>query len=136
MSYEGYDIALCANGHKTTRDAYFSVGPEECCEYCGERFVWFYSVDQTNDGGVEPVFEVFEEEKIKVCDCCGSKKVLAPTRYSIPFNCGRFISKNDSKVPFSTILFVDLDLDKVFKTKKEAYEAKEKYLYGLYPEDR
>jgi len=47
MSYEGYSQLICAKGHYSIRDAY--DGDDRC--YCGEKYVWTNSVDQTNDDG-------------------------------------------------------------------------------------
>jgi len=47
MSYEGYVVIYCGNGHRlNTRDAY-EGGREPTC-WCGNKELFFDSVDQTN----------------------------------------------------------------------------------------
>lgn len=52
MSYEGYVEYLCSKGHLSSLDVYFYDDLEHnCCQDCGEDFVFQHSVDQTN--GIE-----------------------------------------------------------------------------------
>ena len=47
MSYEGYEQAICENGHYQEVDAYFSC---ENCRTCGAPIKWTNSVEETNGG--------------------------------------------------------------------------------------
>lgn len=49
MSYEGYERGLCKNGHLSTADCY--VGLPDKCPECGNSFVWWEGVDETNGEG-------------------------------------------------------------------------------------
>jgi len=50
MSYEGYDVWYCRNGHRLYHEASlpFRDQPKELCEVCGEPPFVFDSVDLTN----------------------------------------------------------------------------------------
>lgn len=55
MSFEGYTVLLCAEGHRSVKNAYWGEEEEEnVCKVdnCGEPFVWFQTVDETN--GYDP----------------------------------------------------------------------------------
>lgn len=48
MSYEGYEIQYCNNGHRVTSyDAHYTT-PEKSCPICGCEEFTYDSVDQTN----------------------------------------------------------------------------------------
>ncbi len=122
MSYKGYEILLCERGHKKCVDASCFDENEDFC-HCGDPHIWSFSVDQTNDSGVVPVLEVFQEEKKEVCPHCLHEKIVGEKTYAIPKNCGR-MKKNTSKVPLINVRFVHLDCPKdgPYDTKKEAWD--------------
>lgn len=117
MSYEGYEIILCANGHRFTFDCY-DVPPlrveeggrhtytddngEEIsydvqtwkCPDCGTYAVWWEGVDQTNDSGWSTKLVVHVPATIEVCGCCGAAKETSPEQYCIPSNQGHRINGN------------------------------------------
>lgn len=105
MSYEGYEMHLCARGHYQTRDAY-DYGVENSCD-CGAPIVWQYGVDQTNDAGVKPVLVEHEPAKVETCPHCGHAKEIEEERYCIPLNAGRITGK--AEVPIVEVRFKDLD---------------------------
>ena len=81
MSYEGYDIHLCALGHRWETDAYQDTGT---CPYCDGAAIWSCQVDCTNGPGDEPDLEVLRKAKTEKCPECDHVKVIEPTRYKIP----------------------------------------------------
>jgi hypothetical protein len=82
MSYEGYVVWLCENGHRHTYDCYNP--PDNCVCSCGASRVWSESVDQTNDEGHPTRLRV--KQKAVMCDCpkCGITHEVEPTRFYIP----------------------------------------------------
>ena len=54
MSFEGYYVAFCKNGHEFGCDVYdFSVSGDKCPK-CSEKVYYFHIVDQTNG---DPAYE-------------------------------------------------------------------------------
>lgn len=100
MSYEGYTIYLCANGHKFSYDVYND--PFEysgICPICVEKIAWRYGVDQTNGPGEEPVFDVHTYEERSSCEHCGATKAVKPATYKIPSNVGHLVDGVELHVP-------------------------------------
>jgi len=78
MSYEGYEIYLCEQGHRWSRDVYSPKAPN--CPHCKGPRVWTCSIDQTNGDESEPKLEVAEP-----APACGScSQPIGPTRYVVP----------------------------------------------------
>lgn len=78
MSYEGYEIYLCEQGHRWSRDVYSPDAPN--CPHCDGPRVWQCSIDQTNGHPGEPKLEVAEEAP--TCDVC--RQTTGPVRYVVP----------------------------------------------------
>jgi hypothetical protein len=86
MSYEGYEEALCKNGHR-----YFFGAFEENarCPYCGADCAWSNSVDTTNcnkDGKLSEKgwnYLLISLEEIQTCNL-GHKHVTKEAVYRIP----------------------------------------------------
>jgi len=119
MSYTGYDIYLCVNGHYNAYNA-FDGAPVEC-EDCGAAMAWCYSVDQTNDDGVEPALVEHKPIEVVRCAACGHGKTVTEQQFEIPENTGRLLVHQESlNVPLGLVQFRDNDSNKVFATKDEA----------------
>jgi len=122
MSYEGYDMYLCVNGHQNSYDC-LDDNPTEC-EDCGAAIAWTCSVDQTNDAGVFPVLVEHEPAQVETCECCGHTKVVAEETYAIPSNAGRLLEAADDRtVPVVNVKFQHGNSDKAFDTKDEAWKS-------------
>lgn len=78
MSYEGYEVYVCPEGHQWSRGVYDEGG--ECCPHCSKPPAWTCSVDETNGEYEEPPLEVAEEAPR--CKCCG--QATGPVRYVVP----------------------------------------------------
>jgi hypothetical protein len=79
MSYEGYEIYVCSNGHRWSRDVYDCYG-DNPCPHCGADVAWSCSVDCTNGDYDSPELELVEHAP--VCKCCG--QTTGPAVYKIP----------------------------------------------------
>jgi hypothetical protein len=77
MSYEGYNVYLCALGHRWTADFY---NDNRECPHCTGQPVWSRGVDQTNGDGEDPELKV--ETPAPQCESCGQP--TGPVRYVIP----------------------------------------------------
>ena len=107
MSYEGYNIFLCVNGHRNDWDC--MDGTPGTCEDCGASIAWTYAVDQTNDSGVEPALVEHKSAETETCECCSHTKQVAEETYVIPMNAGRLlVAKEEVNVPFSFVGFKDM----------------------------
>lgn len=127
MSYEGYEMWLCVNGHYNICDAhdYYEEGYEECPD-CGGAMAWVYSVDQTNTAGVAPLLWVHESAVTETCECCGHTRELAPETYAIPSNAGRLLEAADERtVPVVNVKFRDVGSGELYDTEEEAWAAQE-----------
>lgn len=123
MSYEGYNIYLCVNGHYNCYDC-MNEAPVEC-EDCKEAQAWVWAVDMTNDGGVEPVFMVHKPAEVEECPTCGHTKRVSEEQFEIPENAGRLLVHWESlNVPFGPVKFMDNDSGETFNTKDEAWANK------------
>lgn len=101
MSYEGYVVYLCENGHQHVYDCYNEPNIENWkCPDCGKPVSWYTNVDETNGtdeetgkcpGEVE--LEVLKEEYCR-CEKCGNKHLLEPITYKIPNHGGHKIKKS------------------------------------------
>ena len=131
MSYEGEELYLCANGHHFQRGCYDEL--EGNCPVCAAPIVWRMGVDQTNNAGIWPVFEIYEKAKVETCSCCNHTKVIAPETYKIPMNQGHFTRKGESgdgdfraSVPSSLAKYKVYPIyeegEKVFDTIEEAVQ--------------
>lgn len=78
MSFEGYDLYVCPEGHRWSRDVYSPS--QEDCPYCGKRFAWSCVIDQTNCDEKEPELELVEQPP--TCPTCG--QCTGPARYKVP----------------------------------------------------
>jgi hypothetical protein len=103
MSYEGYDMLLCEDGHYHQVDAFELIDRDEwkCPEKdCGKRLIWINSVDETNgvdeETGQCPGYVELEPlPDNNECKCiqCGHIHRTAPIRYKIPEDVGcRFVN--------------------------------------------
>lgn len=81
MSYEGYERALCVNGHLDEDDCYQAAFNKKWrCPVCGAGIAWWEPVDKTNGNGRETKLKVLEAGD--KCRCCGRGSTA--TRYQIP----------------------------------------------------
>ncbi len=112
MSWEGYEIHLCRNGHKFQAASSYDFAT---CPTCGAETAWVAVVDQTNDSGVEPLLVLERASVLEECPCCHHVKVLEAERYQIPKR-------------GAPLQYIDLDHpeDGPFSSNKEAYENKYK----------
>ncbi len=84
MSYEGYEVWLCANGHRATFDCYVAPDEKEWRCHCGAARAWWCAVDQTNGEGEEPNLIVAQEATVNTCACCGHRTWATMETYVIP----------------------------------------------------
>lgn len=87
MSYEGYEIWLCCNGHMSEFDCYMTPDRSAwACPVagCGLPLAWFGDVDQTNGEGKRPRLKIATPRQTKRCNHCGVESVVAPETYVIP----------------------------------------------------
>ena len=90
MSYEGYVIFLCEEGHKSACDAYESIG--DFCKHnnCNKPFVWSQGIDQTNGyykddpNTFERKLDVVGFDDIWKTDHYGNKYAIKLLKYAIP----------------------------------------------------
>jgi hypothetical protein len=90
MSYEGYDVHLCALGHMFRSD---DAWDKPKCPWCQEDGVYRIMVDETNGADPETglcpgedrvnALEVEEAEQTAVCNM-GHQHITLPARYRIP----------------------------------------------------
>ncbi len=83
MSYEGYNVLLCAKGHRWDEDVHAARGKGKC-PACGGEPVWFWMVDTTNDDGLEPSLKLAADRRVCKCLTCGDVHVTEPERFEIP----------------------------------------------------
>jgi hypothetical protein len=94
MSYEGYEVWLCRNGHQHRRDALqvleMSLGEWKCPD-CGASLAWYTCVDETN--GQDPEtgkcpgevdLEIDKPAVTETCPTCKYTHRIAPETYKIP----------------------------------------------------
>jgi len=79
MSYEGYEVFVCLDGHRWSHDVY-DPGRSRSCPYCQKDAAWSCSVDQTNCEYEGPKLEIAEQAP--TCKCCG--QTTGPARYVVP----------------------------------------------------
>lgn len=90
MSYEGYEIWLCKNGHRHAYDCYDTPLQEEwACDVpdCGEKLSWWEAVDETNFEG-EPTTLKIKEEHRCTCKECGNEHHSKEVTFEIPTKSG------------------------------------------------
>ena len=81
MSYEGYEMYVCPQGHQWAYDVHNRPSRDKnVCPHCKEAPAWSCSIDQTNGDEDEPKLEVAEEAP--TCKCCG--QTTGPVRYVVP----------------------------------------------------
>lgn len=95
MSYEGYEQILCEDGHLYTFDCYNHRPYAATCP-CGKPFIWWNSVDCTNepDEGYVALVEKTPAEYC-VCACCNHRHQVKPETYYIPTDQGHQGSPGD-----------------------------------------
>lgn len=79
MSYEGYEVFVCPDGHRWGYDVY-DIQKAQVCPHCQKEPAWSCAVDTTNGEYVPPELEVAEEAP--TCECCG--QTTGPVRYKVP----------------------------------------------------
>ena len=86
MSYEGYEVWLCENGHKATYDCYNHPVPETwTCEHCQAPVGYMMSIDTTNGcGGEENMLRVITPPIMDSCALCQHKSIVSPAVYALP----------------------------------------------------
>lgn len=80
MSYEGYEMYVCSQGHRWSYDVYARPLEDNRCPHRKETPAWSCSIDQTNREETEPTLEV--AEAAPTCKSCG--QTTGPVRYVIP----------------------------------------------------
>jgi len=87
VSYEGYEVWLCQNGHEHVEDCYMTPDTKTWeCPDCGAGLCWTESVDETNGPGIRLKLQVFEEAEHSTCECCGVTRQVKEERFYIPAN--------------------------------------------------
>lgn len=84
MSYEGYEVWLCANGHRHFFDCHDTPDEKTWACFCRASRAWSRSVDDTNGPGDEPALTVAQQATYSTCPCCGLSKQTSPEAYVIP----------------------------------------------------
>jgi hypothetical protein len=79
MSYEGFEVHVCANGHRFGWDAY-NKPEDRSCPHCKAKAAWSCSVDQTNGEYRAPDLE--KAAPAPTCDHC--HQTTGPVTYKIP----------------------------------------------------
>lgn len=116
MSFEGSYIFLCANGHRSDRDAYDDV--EYSCNGCEDPIAWRYLVDCTNCSGISPIFQQLDYDKDEVKD-------WQLVRYAFPSNAGNLlVDPSELNAPMAQVWFLDNDSGNIFPTEEAAWEYK------------
>ena len=77
MSFEGYFMRLCPEGHLWRCCVYDDL---PVCPHCAEEAVWEQLIDETDGQGVEPALTVVQPEPM--CPTC--RRVSGPAIYKIP----------------------------------------------------
>lgn len=124
MSYEGYEVVLCANGHRHTFNCYDSpqLSPElkeqwdvtdydlEMCWHCPDCnsfAVWWEGVDQTNDSGWITDLKEHTPEELSTCEHCDCSKKIKAAAYCIPSNQGHRVNRDISlNVPLAECSYI------------------------------
>ncbi len=86
MSYEGYEVWLCQNGHKTTYDCYAHPLPGSwACEHCQAPVGFRMSIDTTNGyGGDERMLKIATPAIKDTCALCNHESIVSPAVYVLP----------------------------------------------------
>lgn len=122
MSFEGYVIRLCQNGHQDSVGCY-DDSSGNCCTICGTKICWSYTVDQTNDDGVKPVLVQHTPAEYEECPCCKNKKLVKEETFCIPKN-GGYKTNYKPNVPECYIKFSVWEYPntvKEYDTEEEAW---------------
>lgn len=104
MSYEGYEVLVCANGHYETVDCHEVIGnpAEQPHCYCGEPILHIGNVDETNCLPYTLDFKLIPktQAQVDICPCCKHFNVKAEATYTFvkvePYESkdGKFIFEN------------------------------------------
>lgn len=84
MSYDGYEIWLCARGHRRSFGCYDTPAHRGWACECGAACAWRASVDQTNGPGEAPVLVVAEPAEFATCPCCKHRTQTREVTYCVP----------------------------------------------------
>ena len=97
MSYEGFELYICENGHAWQEDAYSIYEDEHACPDCNSTKVAYQKgFDCTNGCGAckqeygenykcgTNVLEVNTPAEHSTCECCGHTRETKPITYKIP----------------------------------------------------
>lgn len=112
MSYEGYEIYLCEQGHRWGRDVYSPDVP--ACPHCKGPRVWQCSVDQTNYDEQEPELKV--AEPASTCSECG--QTTGPVRYVVPEGAGKAVPVEQHKASGLDCLIMALAILSKYDSKR------------------
>jgi len=96
MSYEGFEVWICKNGHISIHDCYQSPDKGHWrCYHCNEPVSEFGCIDQTNGLPYRLSFKLIKLSgpKYKTCDHCGNKEFIEPARYRFE-RCGPYESED------------------------------------------
>lgn len=129
MSWEGYERALCRNGHLEEGSDYFGspfLEPDWRCPHCGEPIAWWEQVDQTNDAGIKTDLIVYDQHACR-CPDCGHQHTTEPVQYCIPDVPDRE-PRNSPLVPLQRCGYVVIETDERFDTL-EATRRRHEELY-------
>lgn len=86
MSYEGYDVYICENGHYAVFDAYDDITLHETkCHTCGAKYVDVGHVDETNCLPYYLDFELhqFTPNVYEKCPTCGKLELIEEGRWEM-----------------------------------------------------
>lgn len=80
MSYEGYGVWMCPEGHYEIMDAYC---PQDTVCECGNRMEQVGDIDTTNFGPYTIDFEMQQvtPDIYERCQCCGHSRQVAEGTY-------------------------------------------------------
>lgn len=102
MSYEGEEVILCRNGHKSVYNCYDLPDPNSWkCSICEEPGTWWEGIDWTNGNGYRTELKLYKEEKVSYpCPVCGNKHYSTNPQYYIPWDKMAKRAKQPALVPY------------------------------------
>lgn len=85
MSWEGYEVVICQNGHLTHEDGYFGATEEWKCPICNAPKKDVGVVDETNGLPYYLNFKVkiLTPGEYRVCEHCGMSKLVRDATYEM-----------------------------------------------------
>ena len=86
MSYEGYMLYVCQNGHISHYDCYGCPNAETWkCSHCDAKLAAEHSVDETNGLPYQVSFSVEEltPAEMEECRACGHSSMKKAPRYKV-----------------------------------------------------